>query len=293
MKPVEIQDALYVINKPPGPTSFAQVTKIRRLLGIKKAGHAGTLDPAASGVLLVLTGQATRIARYFEALDKEYRAVIRLGLETDTYDLTGKILNELPVPDSLSAENLRMVLEKFKGRIMQAPPAFSAIKQGGQPLYKAARQGKAVETKARPVEIYQIGLEKVDLPDITITVRCSKGTYIRSLARDLGRELDTGAALAGLVRTAVGDFALPQAVNGDAGADELMSHALTLDQALRFLDSIELDGEHAQRVRHGNNVEFEHIDQELVKAKYCGQVLALGKIHKNTFIPNTVFGIKC
>jgi tRNA pseudouridine55 synthase len=293
MKPAAVQDALYVINKPPGPTSFAQVAKIRRLLGIKKAGHAGTLDPAASGVLLVLAGQATRIARYFEALDKEYRAVIRLGMETDSYDLTGKIINEKPVPDSLSPEKLEMVLEKFQGKIMQAPPAFSALKQNGQPLYKAARQGKPVEVKPRPVEIHGIELEKIILPEITIKVRCSKGTYIRSLAHDLGRELGCGAALAGLVRTAVGEFVLRNAVPGDAGKEEITACAVGMDRALYFLGSIELDTDKVQRVRYGNSVEYSAADSKLVKARYSGQLLALGRIQNSTFIPNTVFDIQC
>jgi len=285
-------DSVYIINKPPGATSFAQVASLRRLLGIKKAGHAGTLDPDASGILIVLTGQATRAAKFFEGLDKEYLAVIKLGITTDTYDLSGQVLSTSDVP-VLSRAELEKALSNFQGHIMQVPPAFSAIKKDGQPLYKAARQGIAVELVPRPVEIQRIKLEEINLPEITISVKCSKGTYIRSLAFDLGKLLGCGAALSKLVRTAVGEFTLDRAVSGNAARAELASAAISIDQALYFLDALELSPEQFQKIRHGNPVECSHPDAKQIKASYQGQILALGPLQNNLFKPQTVLAPQC
>lgn len=285
-------DSVYIINKPPGPTSFAQVANLRRLLGIKKAGHAGTLDPDASGILIVLTGQATRAAKFFEGLDKEYLAVIKLGITTDTYDLSGQVLSTSDVP-VLSRAEIEKALSDFQGHIMQVPPAFSAIKKDGQPLYKAARQGIEVELVPRPVEIQRIDLKSIDLPEITISVKCSKGTYIRSLAFDLGKNLGCGAALAKLVRTAVGEFTLDRAVPGNSGRAEYEAGAVSIDQALYFLDALELSPEQVQRIRHGNPVECSHPDAGQIKARYQGQILALGRIQDNIFKPQTVLTPQC
>lgn len=285
-------NAVYIVNKPPGPTSFAQVASLRRLLGIKKAGHAGTLDPEASGILIVLAGQATRAASFFEGLDKEYLAVIKLGVTTDTYDLSGQILSTADVP-GFSQDVIEKALNNFQGHIMQAPPAFSAIKKDGQPLYKAARQGKPVELVPRPVEIRQIRLEKMDLPEITVSVKCSKGTYIRSLAFDLGNLLGCGAALAKLVRTAVGKFTLDRAAGGNAPREELAAAAVSLDQALYFLDALELTPDQAQRIGHGNPVECIHSDDCRIKARYLNQILAIGQVQRNIFKPQTVFTPSC
>ena len=286
------EDSVYIVNKPPGPTSFAQVASLRRLLGIKKAGHAGTLDPEASGILIVLAGQATRAAKFFESLDKEYLAVIKLGITTDTYDLSGQVLTTANVP-AFSRAGIEKALSSFQGHIMQVPPAFSAIKKDGQPLYKAARQGIAVELVPRPVEIRQIKLEEINLPEITISVKCSKGTYIRSLAFDLGKILGCGAALSKLVRTAVGEFTLDRAVPGDAGREELASAAISLDQALYFMESLELSPDQVQKISHGNPVESFRSDAVQIKARYQGQILALGPLQNNIFRPQTVLAPQC
>ena len=292
MNTVLPEDSVYIVNKPPGPTSFAQVASLRRLLGIKKAGHAGTLDPDASGILIVLTSQATRAAKFFEGLDKEYLAVIRLGVTTDTYDLSGQVLTTAAVPQ-FSRTEIEKELRSFQGSIMQAPPAFSAIKKDGQPLYKAARQGIAVELVPRQVEIQRIKLEEINLPEITISVKCSKGTYIRSLAFDLGKLLGCGAALSKLVRTAVGEFTLARAVSGNAGRAELASAATSIDQALYFLESLELSPEQAQRISHGNPVDFNHSDAGQIKARFQKQILALGQVQDNVFQPQTVLAPQC
>jgi len=285
-------DSVFIVSKPPGPTSFTQVASLRRLLGIKKAGHAGTLDPDASGILIILTGQATRAAKFFEGLDKEYLAVIKLGTTTDTYDLSGQVLSTSDVPVFSRAE-IEKALSNFQGHIMQVPPAFSAIKKDGQPLYKAARQGIAVELVPRQVEIQRINLESVDLPEITISVKCSKGTYIRSLAFDLGNLLGCGAALSKLVRTAVGEFTLDRAVSGNASREELASAAISIDQALYFMDALELSQEQVQKISHGNPVECSHSDAGQIKARYQGQILALGPLQNNIFKPQTVLAPQC
>ena len=286
------ENSVYIVNKPPGPTSFAQVASLRRLLGVKKAGHAGTLDPDASGILIVLTGQATRAARFFEGLDKEYSAVIKLGITTDTYDLSGQVLSASDVP-VFSRTEIEDALGNFQGRIMQAPPAFSAIKKDGQPLYKAARQGIEVELAPRPVVIQRIKLEVINLPEISISVKCSKGTYIRSLAFDLGKLLGCGAALAKLVRTAVGEFTLERAVPGNAGRPEFKAGALSIEQALYFLEAVELSPEQVQKVSHGNPVECSRSGAGMIKARYQGRILALGSIHNNVFQPQTVLAPQC
>jgi tRNA pseudouridine55 synthase len=285
-------DAVFIVNKPPGPTSFTQVASLRRLLGLKKAGHAGTLDPAASGIMIILTGQATRAAKLFEGLDKEYLAVIRLGVVTDTYDLSGQVLSTADVP-GFGREEIEKALENFRGSIMQVPPAFSAIKKDGQPLYKAARQGKPVELVPRPVEIRKIKLEQMALPEITVSVKCSKGTYIRSLAFDLGRLLGCGAALSALVRTAVGEFTLDRAVSGDSDKSRLSAAALSLDRALYFLDSLELSPDQAQRIGPGNPVDCSRPDAAQIKALYRGRLLAVGPVQNNIFQPQTVLAPQC
>jgi tRNA pseudouridine55 synthase len=286
------EDSVLIVDKPPGPTSFAQVASLRRLLFIKKAGHAGTLDPEASGILIVLTGQATRAARFFEGLDKKYLAVIKLGVTTDTYDLSGQVLSTAAVPD-LSRAEIEKALSTFRGSIMQVPPAFSAIKKDGQPLYKAARQGIAVELVPRPIEIQNIELKEIALPEITISVKCSKGTYIRSLAFDLGNLLGCGAALSKLVRTAVGEFTLDRAVPGSAGREQLAAAAISLDRALYFLESFELSPEQAQRVGHGNPADCSHADSPQVKALYRNRVMAIGPVSNNVFKPHTVLAPPC
>ncbi len=196
-----------VINlyKPPGITSHKAVKEVQKILKAKKAGHTGTLDPFAEGVLLVCIIQATRISEYLTDFDKEYLVTAQLGIQTDTYDITGKVLKETD-PGKITENELKAVLEKFRGEIEQTPPIFSAIKKNGIPLYKYARKGITVELKPRLVNIYEIELVKFNSPYAIIRVSCSKGTYIRSLINDIGRELLVGATVKELKRTAIGNF---------------------------------------------------------------------------------------
>jgi tRNA pseudouridine55 synthase len=287
------EDAVLNIDKPPGMTSFAAVSAVRRLARVRRAGHAGTLDPLASGVLIVLTGQATRIARYLESLPKEYRAVIRLGVETDTYDLDGRVTAERPVP-ALDPGRVAEVLERFTGPIAQVPPMYSALKRDGQPLYKLARQGIEVERAPRPVTIMSLALDAIDGRDLAVTVRCSKGTYIRSLASDIGRELGCGGAVAALTRTAIGPFRLDGATGlAAATAESLARGATGLDDALGFLPEAQLTGEQARAVSHGNAIAAQASGPgSAVRLMSGGRLLAMGKPAADGLIqPDVVFTI--
>ena len=199
------------LNKPAGPTSHDVVLQVRRLSGQKRVGHAGTLDPQASGVLLLCLGQATRVAEYLMQSPKVYRATIRLGISTTTYDAEGEIRRQLPVP-AFSGEEMEKALAPFVGRIAQKPPLYSALRYKGKRLYKWAREGAQIEPQPRPVEIEYIKVLRWDSPSLTVEVRCSPGTYIRSLAHDLGEALGCGAHLSALTRLASGHFTLEEAI---------------------------------------------------------------------------------
>ncbi|RQV99574.1 tRNA pseudouridine(55) synthase TruB [bacterium] len=193
------------VNKPSAWTSFDVVAKLRRALEWKKVGHAGTLDPMATGVLILLFGAATRRSDEFMDLPKEYRTTIRFGLVTATDDTTGELLERREI-DKWSESRIHEALQSFIGRIAQIPPAVSAVKVGGRRSYKAAFAGEALDLKARPVEIYGIDVHRFSKPDVELTIRCGRGTYIRSIARDLGNALGWGAVLAQLTRMAIGPY---------------------------------------------------------------------------------------
>ena len=198
------------IDKPPGWTSHDVVARVRRIANQRRVGHAGTLDPMATGVLVVCLGKATRITEYLVLGHKRYRATIRFGLSTDTWDIEGQTTEERPI-DGLSQTALIALLPTLTGVIAQTPPMYSAIKVNGQPLHRLARKGITVERQPRRVDIYVLEPLSWEPPDLTLDVECSKGTYIRSLAHDLGQMAGTGATLAALRRSAVGPFAIKEA----------------------------------------------------------------------------------
>lgn len=218
-------DGFIVIDKPSGLTSHDIVARVRRILGQKKVGHTGTLDPFATGVLPVAVGEGTKAIPYLDESVKEYRATMVLGVATDTQDCTGRIEREgdwtLLLPETVAD-----TFDVFIGRIKQVPPMYSAVKQGGVPLYRLARKGCEVEREARDVEINSIKIHSIDLPLIDFTVSCSRGTYVRTLAHDIGERLGCGAHLRELRRLRSGPF-------------ELVS-AITLDDLIRFKDSGEI-----------------------------------------------------
>ena len=200
-------NGLLVVDKPPGVTSFDVVRQVRRLTGTRRVGHAGTLDPMATGVLLVAIGWTTRLVEYLMAGEKTYLATMRLGCTTDSQDATGQVLAERPW-QHVDRSMLPDVLARFSGEISQLPPMFSALKKDGQPLYKLARQGLEVPRAPRAVQIHSLTVATFAPPDVTFTVRCSKGTYVRTLCHDIGELLGCGACMTALRRLACGPFEL-------------------------------------------------------------------------------------
>lgn len=250
-----IGDGVLNVNKPAGWTSHDVVAKIRGLLKGPKVGHAGTLDPAATGVLPILVGRGTRIAEYLLEWDKEYRAILRLGQTTDTQDATGTVL-ETHSPDGLTDDKIRAAIAPFRGRIVQTPPMYSAVKVDGVPLYKSARAGKTVEREPRTVEIYELDVLEIAGPDVILRVRCSKGTYVRTLCADIGGALGVGGHLLSLQRTRVGPLAVERALTPDeigarAQAGRLTDDVMPLDAALDMMPVVLVDERTAGRVRHG------------------------------------------
>ena len=205
-------DGILNVNKPPGWTSFDVVAFVRRHSGVRRVGHAGTLDPAAEGVLLVCLGQATRVAEYVLGVRKSYRARVRMGITTDTYDADGAVVGTSDA-SSITRGAVEQALGSFRGVIGQRPPMYSALKREGEPLYKHARAGREVEREARSVEVYRLDLVEFAPPAVTLEVDCGRGFYVRSLAHDLGERLGCGAHLERLVRTGVGPFGVESAVD--------------------------------------------------------------------------------
>ena len=240
-----IGDGILNVNKPAGWTSHDVVAKIRGLLKGPKVGHAGTLDPAATGVLPILVGRGTRIAEYLLEWDKEYRAVLRLGQTTDTQDATGTVLATHST-DGLTDDGIRAAIAPFRGRIVQTPPMYSAVKVAGVPLYKSARAGKTVEREPRTVEIYELDVLDIAGPDVTLRVRCSKGTYVRTLCADIGGALGVGGHLLSLQRTRVGSLTVERALTPDeigarAQTGRLTDDLLPLDAALDMMPVVLVD----------------------------------------------------
>ncbi len=246
------------VEKGPGVTSFQVVAHLRRVLRAPRIGHGGTLDPAATGLLPILIGEATKLTPYLVDLDKEYVATVRLGVTTESQDLSGAVLETRPVPP-LDAAAIEAALAPLVGVIRQVPPMFSALHRGGKRLYELARQGVEVDREPREVTVHSIRLVSVSLPDFVIHVRCGKGTYVRTLAADVGAALGCGAALAGLVRTRVGPYALESAVPWDEvrqarTGDTLWPRLLPPDSALAGLAPVHLDADGARAFAHGQAV---------------------------------------
>lgn len=248
-------DGVLTMKKESGWTSHDVVAKIRYLLGRVKVGHAGTLDPAATGVLPVLIGRGTRIAEYLVEWDKEYRAVLRLGETTDTQDATGTVLARHPT-DLVTPESIHEVVGRFRGPIEQVPPMYSAVKVGGVPLYKSARAGKAIARDARTIVIHTLEVEAIQERDVTLRIVCSKGTYVRTLCADIGEALGVGGHMLALERRRVGPLTIDQALTVDEvvtrhALGRLGDDLLSLDRALAQLEIVVVDEQTADRVRHG------------------------------------------
>lgn len=242
------------IDKPGGQTSHDVVNRLRQVTGQRRVGHAGTLDPLATGVLLVCVGRATRLLEYLVGQPKRYTAVIRLGQSTDTYDADGAVVAERPL--AFNQADLARALSQFQGEIEQLPPLYSAVKVKGQPLYKLARQGIEVERRPRTVTIYELNIIQYNPPDLEIDLFCSSGTYVRSLAYDLGETLNCGGHITALRRTAVGAFTADTAVSLDhLSAENLTIYLQPLDTAVSHLPRRTVAPEDAAALWQGKTVE--------------------------------------
>lgn len=254
----EIQ-GLVILNKPAGCSSHKMVGAARRIFNMKKIGHTGTLDPAATGVLPLLLGKATRAAELLTAENKRYTAEILLGTVTDSLDMDGNILAQNPV--NVSAMDVERAIERFIGEIEQLPPMYSAISIGGQRLYELARKGIEVERERRKVTIHSIEILSIELPVVTVDVRCSKGTYIRTLGADIGEALGCGACLQSLCRTESGSMKLEDAYTVEelealAAEGRLNDAIIPIDKMFESCSEIRLDSERATRVKNGVPIYF-------------------------------------
>ncbi len=248
-------DGFIIVDKPAEMTSAHVVNRLKRIPGVKKAGHTGTLDPFATGVMICPVNRATRLAQFFLHGKKTYSAVVRLGIETDTQDYTGNPVASFRVGD-IAESKIRSVFESFAGEIEQVPPVYSALKHNGVPLYRYARKGEPVEKPARRVLISKIAIEAIDLPDIRFTVTCSAGTYIRTLCADIGKALGCGGHLKWLKRTESGGFLLDNAVSlaeleGIECADQLAEVVIPMADALKMMPAHVADAELVEKIRFG------------------------------------------
>lgn len=251
---MSVESGLVVIDKPAGMTSHDVVARVRRLAGTRKVGHAGTLDPMATGVLVVGVERATRLLGHLMLTEKSYDATILLGVSTTTDDAEGEVVATRDVGD-VDEQAVREALSRFVGDIEQVPTAVSAIKVDGRRAYSRVRDGEQVELKPRPVTIHELVVHEVDLPRVRISVRCSSGTYIRAIARDLGAVLGVGGHLTALRRTAVGPFDLSVARTLDDLAEDFAVLPIA-DAARASFPSVDLDAVQAQHVRYGRAIDL-------------------------------------
>lgn len=292
-------DGILIIDKPTDWTSHDVVGKLRKILKTKRIGHTGTLDPFATGVLVMLVGQATRLAQFLDKDAKEYEAVVQLGFETDTGDLTGERRDgEMARQgDSVMESEMEEVLENFRGQIEQIPPMYSAKKVDGKKLYELARKGIEIERKAVNVTIYELELLG-EIPNpksqIRIRVLCTAGTYIRTLAEDIGRELGTGAHLTALRRTRAGNFDLTKAVSIEqlqeiVLSEKLNDYLIPMNQAVSHLPEVKLSDEEVKKIRNGMKLPS-NLNAELVRLiDPENNLIAIGSAHENFIRPKIVF----
>jgi len=265
-----------VADKPCGPTSQDIVARVRQFLKVK-VGHTGTLDPMATGVLPLVVGRATRLARFYQAHDKEYGAEIRLGQSTDTFDREGKILEKHPVPE-ISSQLAQSVLSRFKGEIQQQPPMFSAVKVGGERLYNLARQNLTVQRPFRKVSIYSLELLEQTRASWHLRVHCSSGTYIRTLAHEIGQALGCGAFLYDLRRLRAGSFDLSQALSVEEMEGRWKEMLYSMERLLPDLPRVDLDEVDIMKIGHGNEISYQDSKhRDLYRLFHNQKLMAIGE----------------
>ncbi len=286
---------LLIINKSEGITSFGAVARVRRLVNTRRVGHTGTLDPMATGVLPIFVGRATSLSSFLLDADKCYTATFLFGTVTDTDDITGNVLERKAV--NLNETQVLSAINEFVGEISQVPPAYSAIKQNGVPMYKLARKGESVEIPARRVTVYSITPKTAfENSEITVEIKCSKGTYIRSLCRDIGERLGCGATLKSLRRDATSGFTLADAVDLDALNEENISQYLVSEEkAVDYLRKISVSEKQAVRFLNGGKLDIGRLyftpkeNGEYIRVCRKNDLLGLGEVD----LENNEIRIKC
>ena len=268
-----------IIDKPEGKTSHDIVSKVKKILGVRKAGHTGTLDPMATGVLTVCLDEATKLTKFLAGEDKEYLATMLLGVKTDTLDSKGKVI--ATSDKFVSEKEIRAVITQMKGKIKQIPPAYSAIKYHGEPLYKWARRGIFLDKEPREVKINSIIVENISFPRVTFRVDCSKGTYIRTLCSDIGERLGCGACLCGLRRLRSGIFSEEMAVSLSDQENytykdkknELLEKILPMAKLMPLMIAIEVEDNFAAKLRHGTQPSVEMMKEYVLPFLAVGDMI--------------------
>ena len=277
-------DGIVIVDKPQDWTSQDVIARLRRVFNTRRIGHGGTLDPMATGVLPVFVGRATRGVEFFEHAEKTYEAVLRLGLTTDTEDVTGTVLTEAPV--SATDEQIAETLEAFRGNIMQVPPMYSALKVNGQKLCDLARKGKTVERQPRPITIHELTLLERGENTLHLRVRCSKGTYIRTLCKDIGEALGCGGCMERLRRVQAGEYTITEAVPLQEllGTAEPEKYLRSVDTMFRNYPAVTLTANQEKRCRNGNPFSVKMEDGTCRAYSQSGEFLMLAKVEDGAMV---------
>ena len=277
-------DGIVIVDKPRDWTSQDVTARLRRVFGTRRIGHGGTLDPMATGVLPVFVGRATRGVEFFEHAEKTYETVLRLGLTTDTEDITGTVLAEVPV--SVTDEQVEGALDAFRGEIMQVPPMYSALKVNGQKLCDLARKGKTVERQPRPITIYELQLLERGENTLRLRVRCSKGTYIRTLCKDIGEALGCGGCMESLRRVSAGEYTIAEAVPLQELLDtvEPETYLRGVDTMFRNYPAVTLTANQEKRCRNGNTFSVKLPEGTYRAYSQSGEFLMLAKVEAGVMV---------
>ena len=273
-------NGIVIVDKPQGWTSQDVTARLRRVFNTRRIGHGGTLDPMATGVLPVFVGRATRGVEFFEHAEKTYETVLRLGMTTDTEDVTGTVLSQQEV--SVTQKQVQAVLENFRGEIMQVPPMYSALKVNGQKLCDLARKGKEVERKPRPITIHELTLLETGENTLRLRVRCSKGTYIRTLCKDIGEALGCGGCMQELRRVSAGEYTIQESVPLQELLDtqEPEQYLRTVDTMFRNYPAVKLTANQEKRCRNGNSFTMQLEEGTYRAYSQTGEFLMLAKVEE-------------
>jgi tRNA pseudouridine55 synthase len=284
---------ILLLDKRLGVSSNWALQEVKRLFNANKAGHTGSLDPLATGLLPICFGEATKVSGVMLDDNKRYQVIVQLGIKTDTGDLEGAVIDTKPVPE-LSLDEIKTTLERFTGAIDQIPPMYSALKHNGKKLYELARDGKTVERKARRISIFELKLLNASKDSLALEVYCSKGTYIRSLAEDIGEAIGCGATVKALRRIQSGNFSIGQAKSLEAlqkmDGQQLMATLIDVDIPLKSLPSVQLTNQQAISIKYGQALELTEESQGSVRMYNAGEFLGLGEMRLDgKLFPKKIF----